>query len=316
MRNEVPHNDNVHSSSHHHDYLSEGDWISLNERRSKLIIILTFSTMVVELICGYLTHSMALLADGWHMASHAGALLITYLTYVFAKSPVLKERFTFGTGKFIPLGGYTNAIILAGVAIVMLVESVNRFFSPEVISYNEALLISCLGLLVNLTSAFILGRGNEFHTHSHGASHDQHHGHKEDHNIRSAYFHVLADVLTSVLAIGALLAGKYFDSSRIDSFVGVIGSFIVLRWAYTLSKDAAWDLLDGHSKTVCRETLVKRIEEMNAKVIDIHIWSIGPGINACEVILKSTKCRGPSEYKKLIQDDFGIRHVIVEEWGD
>lgn len=317
MGNEVPQHQDVHSSSHHHDYLSEVEWISHNEKRSKLIIILTFSMMVVELVFGYLTHSMALLADGWHMASHAGALLITYLTYVLAKSPALKDRFTFGTGKFIPLGGYTNAIILAGVAIVMAVESVSRFFSPEAISYNEAILISWIGLSVNLTSAFILGRGNGFHTHSHASHHDDHHhGHTADHNIRSAYFHVLADALTSVLAIVALMAGKYFDTPRIDSVVGVIGSLIVLRWAYTLSKDAAWDLLDGHSKTVCRETLVKRIEEMNAEVIDLHIWSIGPNVNACEVILSSNERRGPQPYKDLLQRDFGIRHVIVEEWKD
>ena len=120
---------------------AEADWISHNERRSRLIIILTFSMMVVELIFGYLTRSMALLADGWHMASHEGGLLITYLTYVLAKSPALREKFTFGTGKFIPLGGYTNAIILAGVAIVMAVESVNRLLTPELIPYNDALLL-------------------------------------------------------------------------------------------------------------------------------------------------------------------------------
>lgn len=313
-----------------HDYLSEFTWISQNEKKCLVILAMTLAMMGVELVFGYLTHSMALLADGWHMGSHAGALFITYLTYVLAKSPRLRDRFSFGTGKFIPLGGYTNAILLGIMAVWMGVESLLRFRHPEAINYDEALLVSVIGLLVNLVSAFILGKGSHFHAHSHAdeehADADHGHGHlhqSHDHaqcdhadaNLKSAYFHVLADALTSILAIVALFFGKIYNYWWLDASMGVVGAIVILRWSYSLTKEAAWELLDGHARSVSREKVTAALEAMGTEVIDLHFWSIGPRVNACEVVLKTTNLRGPAPYKKLMQETFGFRHVVVEEWG-
>ena len=321
-----------------HDYLSEFTWISQNEKKCLVILVLTLAMMGVELTFGYLTHSMALLADGWHMGSHAGALFITYLTYLLAKSPRLRERFSFGTGKFIPLGGYTNAVLLGMMAVWMGVESLLRFRHPEPINYDEALWVSVIGLLVNLVSAMILGKGSHFHTHSHAdeehdseghdhahEAHDHsghdHAGHdhaKCDHadsNLKSAYFHVLADALTSIFAIVALVFGKLYGFWWLDASMGLLGAIVILRWSYSLTKEAAWELLDGHARSISREKVTAALEAMGTEVIDLHFWSIGPRVNACEVVLKTANLRGPAPYKKLMQETFGFRHVVVEEWG-
>ena len=303
----------IPSKTESHDYLGEFDWIADNERKCRLILLLTASMMIVELVFGYSTHSMALLADGWHMGSHAGALFITYLTYLLAKSKTLHGRFSFGTGKFIPLGGYTNAILLAVMAVWMAVESSARFFHPQPIKYDEALVVTLVGLLVNLVSAYILGQGSHFHAdHKHDHAHEG--GGHHDHNMKSAYFHVMADALTSILALVALGCGKYFDIVWLDPTMGVVGSLIILKWSYTLIQESAWELLDGQAKTISRDKLTKALEAMGTEVLDLHIWSIGPSVHACEVVLKTANVRGPAPYKKLMEEDFGFRHIVVEEW--
>ncbi len=317
----------------YHNYLAEFSWIADNERKCRLILLLTLSMMGVELVYGYATHSMALLADGWHMGSHAGALFITYLTYLLAKNKKLHARFSFGTGKFIPLGGYTNAILLGVMAIWMGVESTMRLFNPQAIQYDEALGVTIVGLLVNIVSVIILGKDSHFHpgecepepddgkdhahseghAHTHGHSHADHSSHS-DQNIKSAYFHVVADAFTSILAIIALYFGKHFNAPWLDAAMGILGGAIILRWSYTLVKDAAWELLDGNAKLISRDKLTKALEAMDAEVLDLHIWSIGPNVHACEVVLKTAKPRGPAPYKRLMEETFGFRHVIVEEW--
>lgn len=306
----------IPSKTESHDYLGEFSWIAENERKCRLILFLTATMMVVELVFGYATHSMSLLADGWHMGSHAGALFITYLTYLLAKAKSLHGRFSFGTGKFIPLGGYTNAILLGVMAVWMTVESFTRFFHPEPIQYNEALLVTVIGLLVNLVSAFILGKGSHFHldAHDHESEHSHEPGGHHDHNMKSAYFHVMADALTSVLALIALGCGKYFEIVWLDPAMGVVGAVIILKWSYALIQDAAWELLDGQAKTISRDKLTRALESMDAEVLDLHIWSIGPNVHACEVVLKTARPRGPAPYKKLMEERFGFRHIVVEEW--
>lgn len=331
--------------------------IERNQRKTLAVVILTAVMMVVELLFGYLTSSMSLLADGWHMASHTGALLITYLAYMLAKSPTLGRRFSFGTGKFIPLGGYTSAVSLAIVAVLMAVESFARFLSPQAVQFDEAILVSAIGLVVNIASAFILGIGSDFHSHSHahgaeGHSHspdatthhghdhnrenepEHQHGHKHshdrkhdvtekridppspaapDHNIRSAYYHVLADALTSILALVALFIGKYYDAPRVDALMGAVGAVIILRWAYFLCKDTAWELLDGHAKHIPQEEMIHWIQREGVSVDGLHLWQVGPHLTACEIIVSSPELRGPEFYKSRIRERYELQHIIVEE---
>lgn len=297
-----------------------------NERRTLLVVVLTAVMMIIELAFGYLTGSMALLADGWHMASHAGALFITYLAYVFAKSTTLAKRFSFGTGKFIPLGGYTSAVALAIVAFLMGIESIQRFMAPLPIRFDEAILVTAIGLVVNIVSAFILDPHQDGHSHDYDHAHDQNHEgdhddhHHEgletsapDHNIRSAYYHVLADALTSILALVALFIGKYADAPRVDALMGGIGSIIILRWAYLLCQDTAWELLDGHAKSISQESMIDYLQQHGASVEGMHVWRIGPHITACELVLVSAELKGAEFYKQKLKEKFSLQHIVVEE---
>ncbi|MCB0362029.1 MAG: CDF family Co(II)/Ni(II) efflux transporter DmeF, partial [Bdellovibrionales bacterium] len=276
------------TQDHHHDYLTMDTQITKNERKTFFVVVLTVCMMVIEIISGYYTGSMALLADGWHMASHAGALSISLIAYRLAKSDRLTSKFSFGTGKFIPLGGYTSAIVLAMIALLMGIESVSRFFSPVEIQFKEAILVAVVGLIVNVISALLLSHDDHGHTHAH--SHDgKHHDHRDhhDHNIRSAYVHVIADALTSVLAIFALIVGLFSGASWLDPAMGIVGSCVILKWAYNLCRDTGWELLDGHAKSVDRDHLRRTLEDTGAEVLDLHIWKIAPSINACAIVLES-----------------------------
>lgn len=297
-----------HKDFHHsHNYLQEDEKIAKNEKRTFYVVLLTSLMMIVEIITGYLTGSMALLADGWHMASHAGALSISLIVYKLAKSRRLNDKFAFGAGKFIPLGGYTSAILLAFVALLMMAESIERFISPQSIQFNEAILVAIVGLIVNVTSAFLLSGDN--HHHGHGSDHHHHH----DHNLKSAYIHVLADALTSILAIFALLIGKHFGAIWLDPVMGIVGAIVILKWAYNLCKDTGWELMDGHVKTLPPGKIKDFIEKSDVKVTDLHLWRIAPNALACEVSLVSEKHRGASFYKDLLKKEFGIRHIVIEE---
>ncbi len=296
-----------------HDFIAGNVHLKHNERRTLLVIILTFAMMVIEVGYGYATSSMALLADGWHMATHAGALLISYAAYRFASSPRVNARFTFGGGKFLPLGGYTSAVILALIALLMVIESGERFFAPQAIRFDEAILVTGIGLLVNVVSAFILGRAN----HHHGHDHDHHHGHDHHHhhdpNLRSAYLHVLADALTSVMALFALVVGKLMGSTRLDAAMGVIASLVILRWSWQLCRDTAWELLDGHSRDISPDEVRRLVEEGDARVVDLHVWKIAPRANACEIVVLTRTLRGAEYYRARLLRHPVIKHVIVEE---
>lgn len=322
------------SDAHDHYFLKEDPTLKRNQRKTLLVGFLTIVVMLTELTFGYLSSSMALLAEGWHMASHTGVLIITYLTYRFANSDKVNERFSFGAGKIIPLGGYTNAIILAMVAIFLIAESVERLINPAPVNFNEAISVALIGLLANMASAFVLGRGNHFHHHvyaedhphdhshphhdepKHEHQHDPSHGHhKPDINIHSAFIHILADTLVTVLTVTALFAGRYFDSPRLDAIMALVGSVVILRWAYGLSRETLWDLLDGHAKHVDRDKLKSSIEDGNTKIVDLHVWRVAPKAHACEMVIRTTTKKGSLYYRKLIPEYFQIKHLTIEEIG-
>lgn len=301
------------------------------ETRTRIVLILTVVTMFVEVGAGLAFGSMALLADGLHMGGHAAVLGISVFAYFVARRFARDERFSFGTGKVNALGGYTGALLLGGFAFFMVWESTERLFSPQPITFDQALVVAALGLIVNGVSAYILhppgkahGHDHGFahgHAHSHAHGHDHHglhhhgggHAHGEDHNLRAAYLHVLADALTSVLAIVALLAGKYFGATWLDSAIGIIGAVIVGFWALSLIRASSAVLLDMQAPQAVRDKALAAIEESgDAKVEDLHIWSVGPGIYAAEIALRAADPHAPEIYKSRLPAALRIVHVAIE----
>lgn len=281
-----------------------------NERKTFWVVLLSSLMMVLEIVAGHLTGSMALLADGWHMASHAGALGIAYATYRLTRHARMRARFSFGTGKLLPLAGYTSAVILAMLAMLMAYESIKRLFNPLPIIFNEAIAVAVLGLVVNIVSAVILGSG---HGPNHDHDHDHHHHHHHDHNLRSAYLHVLADALTSATAIFALVFGKYFQWIWLDAAMGVVGSAVILIWAYGLCREAGAELLDAHSSVIDQARLIGLVEATGAKVSDLHVWRIAPKAVACELVVDTSSPRGAAYYRELLGQQFKLQHLVVEE---
>jgi len=199
------------------------------------------------------------------------------------------------------------------IALLMGIESVSRFFSPVEIQFREAIFVAVVGLIVNVISALLLSHGDHHHAHSHSHGHsDKHHDH-HDHNIRSAYVHVIADALTSVLAIFALIVGLFSGASWLDPAMGVVGSCVILKWAYNLCRDAGWELLDGHAKSVDRGHLRRTLEEAGAEVLDLHIWKIAPSVNACALVLQSSSPMGSDFYRKIVVNNCHITHLTIEE---
>jgi cation diffusion facilitator family transporter len=300
-------------------YVLNDKLIEKNHARTQWVVAITGLMMILEITMGYLSGSMALVADGWHMSTHAGALTIALLAYKLARSRRMRKHFSFGAGKLIPLGGYTSAIILAMIALLVFVESVSRLVSPVTIQYNEAIAIACLGLCVNIVSALILHGGATHTHHHHGDDHDHDHDHDHgrkhvhDHNIRSAFLHVLADAVTSVLAIGALVAAKHFNYARLDPLIGIVGACVIVSWAAQLCRDTGWELLDGHSKTIDWKRLRALVEKDGARILDFHVWRIAPRAIACELVVGARRALGAEHYRKLLRREFATSHVIVEE---
>jgi cation diffusion facilitator family transporter len=290
-----------------------------NQRRTLIVIGLTLVTMVLEIGAGMVFNSMALLADGWHMASHAGALGITAAAYHYARSRACDPRYTFGTGKIISLGGYTSAVTLFIVALLMVWESVERLLDPVGIGFNQAILVAVVGLAVNLASAWILGG----HGHSHGHDHSHEHGHDHDHghahsgrdqNITAAYMHVLADALTSILAIAALLAGKYLGLGWMDPVMGLVGALVIAKWAVGLLRDTGRRLLDftrdPDRARAIREAL--ECESRGCAITDLHVWRVGEEAFAAIVAVRDPDPRPPGHYKEKLAHIPQLVHVSVE----
>lgn len=260
--------------------------------------------MLVEIVAGLAFGSMALLADGLHMGSHTIALSINAFAYVYARRNANNERYSFGTGKVNTLGGYTGAILLAVVASMMAWESVERLIAPISIAFNQAIIVAVLGLVVNGASVFILGI-NQGHGHEH-----EHHRH--DHNLRSAYFHVLADAITSLLAIFALLVGKYFGAVWMDSVMGVVGAALVARWSLGLLKSTGVILLDQQSSKETQDSIRKTIENDDNRIVDLHLWAVGPDIYSAVISIVSRSPQQPEYYKSLLANDLTLDHVSIE----
>jgi cation diffusion facilitator family transporter len=288
-----------------HQHVFGQDQMKAGERRTLLVVLLTAAMMVVEIVAGLAFGSMALLADGLHMASHATALGISVFAYVYARRLAGHPRYSFGTGKVNALAGFASAVLLVIFAAAMAWESVDRLISPIPIALNQALVVATAGLLVNGASALILAAPGH---HAHG-----HHGHRHDHNLRAAYLHVLADALTSLLAIFALLAAKFFDAIWLDPVMGVVGAALVTRWSLGLLRETSRVLLDVQLPGDATERLRQAIEAQDGdRVADLHLWSIGPGIHAAAIVVVTDAPQSPGHYRTLIPSDLHVVHATVE----
>lgn len=279
------------------------------EKNTKVVMLITAVIMIAEIIAGTTFGSMALLADGWHMATHVAAFGITVFAYRYAHRHAADPRYTFGTGKVNVLGGFASAVALAVIAFVMAFESIERFFQPQAIQFNEAIGVAILGLVVNLVSAWLL-QGE----HDHGHPHEGHgHGHHEDHNLRAAYVHVLADALTSVLAIIALFAGKFLGWIWLDAAMGLVGAGVITKWAYDLMSNTSSILLDSSIDMHIRLDVVNAVEnDADNRVVDLHVWHVSQNHFSASVSLVTHYPQAPEYYKNLLRDIPSLAHVLVE----
>lgn len=303
------HHEELHRWQHSHVFDQETK--RPGESRTIIVIAITAVMMVIEIAAGIVYGSMALLADGLHMASHAAALSIAAFAYVYARRHARDTRYSFGTGKVNALGGFSGAVLLAVFALIMIVESIQRLANPVQIAYTQAIIVAVVGLLVNGGSMLILGHGNH-HDHNETGSHDDH-GVHHDHNLRSAYLHVLADALTSLLAIFALLSAKYYDFQWMDPLMGIVGAVLVARWSLGLMRTSGSVLLDKQGASRLREAIIAGMEsDGDARVADLHLWSIGPEVNALMISIVSSDPGTPEYYKDLIPASCRVAHATVE----
>jgi len=286
-----------------HDFVPD---FSHAERRTRIVIGVTAAMMILEITVGLMSHSMALLADGWHMSTHVIAFLIAAVAYYFARTQAGSARFSFGTGKIGVLGGFTSAVVLSMIALLMAGESVRRLFMPLEIHFDEAIAIACVGLLVNLGCAVVLA--DHHHEHGHGSSH------REDLNLRAAYLHVLADAFTSLLAITALTGGKFFGWAWLDPVVGIVGSGVVFSWAYTLLRDTSGILLDRTPASSDLPDEIRRAVESDGDslVTDLHVWQVGIGKFAAMVSIVAHEPKSCDYYRALLRGHDELVHVTIE----
>jgi cation diffusion facilitator family transporter len=315
-----------------HDHRFGTDVPTGGERRTRWVVAVTLVMMVGEIVGGTIFGSMALLADGWHMGTHAAALGVTLFAYVYARRHAGDARYSFGTGKVGALGGFASAVGLAVVAVLVLGESALRLASPVAIRFDDAIAVALLGLAVNLACAWLLREHDHGHDpgparpHEHDHHHDHHHDHAQeaahghgghahhrDHNLRAAYLHVLADALTSVLAIAALVAGRSLGWTWLDPAMGVVGGLVIARWSWSLLRETAAVLLDGEVGEARRLELRRAVEQSGeARVVDLHVWRVGPRHLAAIVSLVTTSPREPAHYRALLARFEDLAHLTIE----
>ena len=319
------HSHSIDDFRHSHVFL--GDAHERNERKTWAVIAVCAVMMVAEIVGGFWFGSVALIADGLHMSTHAGALLIAALAYTYSRRYVNDARLTFGTGKFGDLAAFTSAIALAMVALLIGYESVDRFLNPVPIAFNQAIPIAVVGLGVNLLSAFLL---RDDHDHHHGYAHDHHHTHAHndlhddhdhvhgnahvhrDHNLRAAFIHVMADAAVSVLVIIGLVAGRLFGWVWMDPLMGLVATVVILSWSWTLIRSAGAILLDICPDPALSRKIAARLEQGSDRVSDLHLWRLGPGHLAAVISVVTHEPRSPEQYKRRLSGLTGLSHVTVE----
>lgn len=299
-------NDSTIQWEHTHEFGTDN---SHNTNKVKIVFWLTTVVMVLEIAAGTWSGSMALLADGWHMGTHSAAFLIALFAYSYAKKHANNRSFSFGTGKVNYLGGFASAVALGIVALMMVIESVQRLVEPHNIHFNEAIIVAFIGLIVNVVSALILK--DDHHHHHHHEHEHEHHNH--DHNMKAAYLHVLADTLTSVLAIVALLIGKYIGIVWVDPIMGIVGAMVIFHWSFGLIKESSNVLLDKSVDTKALEKISKALLAQNTTIVDIHVWQITNAQQAAILSIQSAEQQTLDEYKATIKEHLpNVAHVTVE----
>jgi len=299
----------------HHVFLGPGH--AQNERRTWIVIWVCAAMMLLEITGGIWFGSIALVADGLHMSTHAGALLLAALAYTFARKHAEDRRFSFGTGKLGDLAGFTSAIILAMISLFIGYEAITRIFAPVPIHFAEAIPIACLGLGVNVISAWLLAGGHDHH-HGHDHDHDHDHGHDHgktgrDNNMRAAIVHVIADAAVSVLVIIGLLLAKLFGWLWMDPLAGIIGALVIASWAAGLIRDTGAILLDMTPDANMAETMRQTIEAQGDQLADFHLWRLGPGhLGAIVCVGTRQESRTAAYYRELLSRFRSLSHITVE----
>ena len=316
------HAESLDSWRHEHVFL--GAHHQRNERRSWAVVVLCGTMMVAEIAGGWLWGSMALIADGLHMSTHAGALVIAALAYSFARRHATDERFAFGTGKLGDLAAFASAIVLAIIALLIGYESLGRLFDPVAIAFNEAIPLAALGLAVNLVSGWLLheehpaaaahshAEGHRHGPHDHHHHHHHHHDHHADHNLRAAYVHVMADAAVSVLAVVGLTAGRFLGWVWMDPVMGLIGMAVILNWSWQLIRISGRVLLDMRPEGIAHEIAERLEAEGGDRIADLHLWRVGPGHHAAIVSIVCDRPEPPAAYKARLADISGLSHVTIE----
>ena len=285
-----------------------------SEKKVTIVFAITTLTMVIEIVAGTWFGSMALLADGWHMFTHSAAFAVSIFVYWYSRKHRSNREYSFGVGKVNTLGAFASAVALGTVALMMIIESIGRLFSPQAIRFDEAIGVAIIGLIVNVVSAFLLHDNHHHHGHKHHSHDDEDHSHHHhDHNLKAAYFHVLADTLTSVFAIVALVSGKYFNWLWADALMGIVGAIIIAKWAYNLLTDSSNILLDKAASEPIANKIVACTEEDGMSVItDLHLWKLSSKHLSAIVSVATPLEKTPDDFKDIIRRHVELSHLTIE----
>ena len=310
----------IGAGEHSHHFLGQAH--ERNERRAWLVIVLCGAMMLIEIVGGLLFGSIALVADGLHMSTHAGALLLSALAYTFARRYAADPRFTFGTGKLGDLAGFTSAVVLAMIALLIGYEAISRIVSPAPIQFSQAIPIAVLGLCVNIASAWLLsGDGHdhghahhEHHQHDHGPAHEhaEPHAHHHDNNMRAAVVHVIADAAVSALVIAGLVLARLFGWLWMDPLAGIVGAVVIASWSYGLIRDTGAILLDMNPDRRLGRRMREAIEAGGDEVADLHLWRLGPGHLGAIVKVRTAAARNSAYYHDRLAGFESLSHLTVE----